>query len=394
MSQKDALRRVQEQFGKNAEKYVSSVGHAQGVDLARLVECVVPARHEVALDVATGGGHVARSLAPLVKTVVVTDITVRMLETARSFLTQNGVSNAQYVLADAENLPFLGESFDIVTCRIAAHHFPNPEAFIREVWRVLKPGGRFVLIDNVAPDDLQLADFMNLVEQIRDPSHARCLSAREWTETLEDAGFRVMSDSLRKKTHPFLPWLNRMAPTEAHKFAVISMLKNASKMVADYFQIELDDASVVGFSADEWFCLAHKQKDLGASAEDKAVADFGYIGVDHVQLAAPQGCEKLARKFFGEQLGWSEIPKPETLKDRGGVWFQCGAHQVHIGIAQNFVPATKAHPAFEVTDIHGLRKRLEKHGVVMVEDDKQIVGVQRFFVNDPFGNRLEFLERR
>lgn len=120
---------------------------------------------------------------------------------------------------------------------------------------------------------------------------------------------------------------------------------------------------------------------------------FQFVGLDHVLLAAPADCEAAARGFYGELLGWPEIPKPEGLRHLGGVWFQCGAHQVHIGVQTDFVPATKAHPAFAVQNLTALRERLSKNGVAVADDQARTdEGVRRFFVKDPFGNRLEFLE--
>ncbi|MBM7568994.1 VOC family protein [Paenibacillus sacheonensis] len=120
---------------------------------------------------------------------------------------------------------------------------------------------------------------------------------------------------------------------------------------------------------------------------------FSFIGIDHVQLAAPEGCEPAAREFFGTMLGWPEIPKPEPLLQRGGAWFQCGAQQVHVGVQRDFVPATKAHPAFIVSSLDGLIRHLEGRGIAITLDDaRDTEGVRRFFLNDPFGNRLEFME--
>jgi catechol 2,3-dioxygenase-like lactoylglutathione lyase family enzyme len=116
-----------------------------------------------------------------------------------------------------------------------------------------------------------------------------------------------------------------------------------------------------------------------------------FYGIDHVQLAAPPGCEEEARRFFGQILGMEEIPKPEALRKRGGVWFRCGAQQIHIGVEENLVPAKKAHPAFHVKDLQALKAQLAKHGIP-VRDDELLPGADRFYVEDPFGNRLEFLE--
>lgn len=121
--------------------------------------------------------------------------------------------------------------------------------------------------------------------------------------------------------------------------------------------------------------------------------NFSFHGIDHIQLAAPEGCEDEARNFFAKLLGWTEIPKPENLRKRGGVWFQCGIHQVHIGVQKDFVPATKAHPAFQVSQLDELQRYLMNHNIQTIPDDaRDDEGVKRFYLNDPFGNRLEFIE--
>lgn len=121
-------------------------------------------------------------------------------------------------------------------------------------------------------------------------------------------------------------------------------------------------------------------------------SDFmNIIGLDHVQLAAPPNSEEAARRFFGEILGLDEVEKPEVLRKRGGVWFQIGNQQLHIGIEESFVPAKKAHPAFEVRELDELKKRVDEFEVDYVSDG-DLEGANRIFVFDPFGNRLEFLE--
>jgi hypothetical protein len=127
-----------------------------------------------------------------------------------------------------------------------------------------------------------------------------------------------------------------------------------------------------------------------------AKADPTFQGIDHVQLAAPPGCEAEARRFFGELLGLSELPKPAVLAVRGGLWFECGSQQVHIGVEKDFQPARKAHPGFRLSSeeaLNGLRKRLVAEGVA-VRDGEPVEHTVRFFADDPWGNRLEFLAER
>lgn len=111
-----------------------------------------------------------------------------------------------------------------------------------------------------------------------------------------------------------------------------------------------------------------------------------------MQVAAPAGGEDAARGFYGELLGLSELEKPEPLRGRGGVWFACGAHQLHVGVAVDFTPATKAHPALRVaiSDLDRLAERLREAGVEVRWDDA-IPDVRRFYVADPWGNRVELV---
>ncbi|MER5835998.1 VOC family protein [Streptomyces sp. NPDC002130] len=113
--------------------------------------------------------------------------------------------------------------------------------------------------------------------------------------------------------------------------------------------------------------------------------------LDHVQLAAPPGSEERLRAFYVDTLGMTEVPKPPALARRGGCWFQAGAVQLHLGVEEDFRAARKAHPGLRVTDIEAYAARLAAHKAP-VTWDTGLPGHQRFFSQDPVGNRLEFLE--
>jgi catechol 2,3-dioxygenase-like lactoylglutathione lyase family enzyme len=115
------------------------------------------------------------------------------------------------------------------------------------------------------------------------------------------------------------------------------------------------------------------------------------VELDHVQIAAPRGCEDQARRFFGDLFGLSEVQKPESLAERGGVWFSVGGHELHVGVEEGFKPARKAHPALRLSreeDLEALAKRLEAAGRT-VHWDENLPGVRRFYSEDPWGNRIE-----
>ena len=217
---------AQQRFGAAAADYATSALHARGASLARLVELARPEPSWRVLDVATGAGHTALTFAPHVARVTASDITDEMLTEARKLAAERGLANFKTVRADAEDLPFPDMSFDLVTCRLAAHHFSDVAAFAAEAFRVLMPGGFLGLVDNVAPDAAiapersagELRDdaaAFNAFKKLADPSHVRCLGLGEWERVLTETGFELVHSECIDKDMAFDPWVKRMRSNPA-----------------------------------------------------------------------------------------------------------------------------------------------------------------------------------
>lgn len=251
----EAIRdKVRAQFGDIAQSYVESPRHRAGRDLDRLAELAGARAEERALDVATGGGHTALAIARTAGQVVASDLTPKMLAAAEAFIRGEGVENVTFEVAAAEELPFDDASFDVVTCRIAPHHFADVRAFCREVARVLKPGGRFVMIDSVAPDDDELDRFINDVEWRRDKSHVRNYRLSEWQEWIEATGLTVDVAELFERRYEFQSWAERSRMDEAEQDELEAILLNAPERVREHFDVRIEDGRVESF-ADRKFVL-------------------------------------------------------------------------------------------------------------------------------------------
>jgi SAM-dependent methyltransferase len=210
MSDDDTKSAVQQQFGAHAQGYVTSRPHAQGPSLARLLALSAPEPGWRVLDVATGGGHTALAFAPRVASVCAVDLTYPMLLAARRFLREQGHAQITFGQVDSEHLPFAAASFDLVTCRIALHHFPDARAAIGEWARVVRPGGCVALADNVVPPDKVAAGFINHLEKERDPSHNWAYPVERLVDLFGAVGLAVRHHETLRKSIDFVDWAERM----------------------------------------------------------------------------------------------------------------------------------------------------------------------------------------
>jgi ubiquinone/menaquinone biosynthesis C-methylase UbiE len=255
-------RRVQAGFARAADHYVASAILAEGAELARMLELAQLRGGERVLDVATGGGHTALAFAAHVGEVVASDLTPAMLAAARRHVAQRGAGNVRFEVADAEALPFQDGEFDLVTARFAPHHFPQPAAFLSESARVLRPGGRLIMFDNMAPEDPELDAFVNRLEAWRDPGHVRSHRCSEWQTMMTAAGFTVeAADPLVRKLYPYEDWTARQSMPSEDRDALERWLLEAPPRCAEFFRLTVEHGRVVSLEATFGLIAASREID-------------------------------------------------------------------------------------------------------------------------------------
>lgn len=237
---------AQEQFARQSHRY--GQGHIlENIEDVRSAMALMdlPDRSSV-LDVATGAGHTGLFLASLGHQVTLADIAKPMLDRARQAAAERGLA-IETQLHAAEQFPNAAESFDLVTCRVAAHHFSSPEKFISETARVLKTGGWFLLIDgSVQDDELEAEDWLHSVEKLRDPSHHRFLTPRAWSQLCGTHGLKVVESRLAPFKQPDLNWYFETAATsQSNRQKVLELINHAPDSAKLLFQLGKEDEKIV-----------------------------------------------------------------------------------------------------------------------------------------------------
>jgi len=264
--------KIREQFSKTAVAYVEATHFSSGKDLEEAARLLKPSHDDNMLDVACGGGHMALFFAPMVRQVVASDLTMQMLKKAQEHIADEGrVDNVVFREADAEDLPFPAGSFTLLTCRIASHHFPDVPKALREFHRVLRRGGRMLIIDTLVPEDPEIAEFFQTMEKMRNPTHLRAFSEQEWEDMILNSELILQETLIVPKTHDFQEWtktagLNREKVQELNRFFM-----DAPQKVHDYFQIESFAGEVESYT-DQKILIYATRKEKEKHIHHKAAA--------------------------------------------------------------------------------------------------------------------------
>jgi ubiquinone/menaquinone biosynthesis C-methylase UbiE len=231
---------VQTQFGPRANAYVESVVHSTGNDLKALESLVGKARPSHALDLGTGGGHVAYALARHAGKVTAADLSSAMLSAVAATAAARGIGNIETAETAAESLPFADESFDFLATRFSAHHWRDVEAGLREGRRVTKRGCPAVFIDVFAPASPLNDTHLQAIELLRDTSHVRDYSLPQWLASLSRSGFSVRNCTTWQLRMDFATWVERMATPPELVTAIRALQLAAAAEVRAHFAIEPD----------------------------------------------------------------------------------------------------------------------------------------------------------
>ena len=238
---------AREQFDRQSVRYGSTHLLADITDLRDALESVPSAQPGTpALDIATGAGHVALHLASLGYRVVASDLSESMLQQVAAGARERGL-DVERRCHPAEDLPYHEQSFALVTSRVAPHHFSDQPAFIREVARVLQPGGSFVLIDGTVPEqDPEAEEWLHAVEKARDPSHHRLRSPALWKEWCREAGLEIVQAEVQEFKQPDLEWYFETAATSAdHRQEVRHLIDTASPHVRETYRLGTEAGKIV-----------------------------------------------------------------------------------------------------------------------------------------------------
>ena len=238
-------RLVDQQFGQVAQAYLTSAVHAQGADLDALAALAQSAPHAKVLDLGSGGGHVSFAMAPHVAAMVAYDLSEDMLGVVAAEAARRGLAQLHTQAGRAENLPFDDAAFDIVATRFSAHHWYDVRKGLSEARRVLKPGGKLVIVDIVAPEVPLLDTLLQTAEVLRDASHVRDYRVSEWQAMLAEAGFQPGTPRTWKLMMTFDSWIARIRTPQVRADAIRDLFDRAADEARAYFAVAPDHSFAI-----------------------------------------------------------------------------------------------------------------------------------------------------
>ncbi|MEM4284537.1 MAG: methyltransferase domain-containing protein [Candidatus Caldarchaeum sp.] len=241
MDQKAQVRRV---FTESAHSFATLKASADRASHEAMLRLSRVQPSDRVLEVACGPGFVALLFAERAREVVGLDLTEALLEHARQRQRERGLQNVQFVQGDAEQLPFPNETFTIVACHKAFHHFANPHKVLQEIHRVLVPGGRFVLGDTLSSDDPQKNALHNFIERLRDPSHVKMYGLDELTALLRNAGFLVKEHEIIEDERTLSWWLSVISPPPQIVAQIRQMLIESIPQDRTGLQVRLENNEI------------------------------------------------------------------------------------------------------------------------------------------------------
>ena len=231
---------VQSQFNQAAANYSTSPIHSSGPDLVEMVKAAQLTGHEHVLDAGCGTGHTALNFAPHVTQVVAYDLAESMLAQGAKLAAERNLTNIEFRLGDVETLPFADATFDLITTRYSAHHWPNPQRALQEFHRVLRPSGRLLISDIVSSSDFVLDTHFQIIELLRDASHVRDHTEDQWLAMLADAGFAGDVPHRWEVFIDYASWIKRINTPEQHAAMIRTLLTEAPDEVKHALKVQPD----------------------------------------------------------------------------------------------------------------------------------------------------------
>ncbi|MGV8924959.1 MAG: class I SAM-dependent methyltransferase [Ewingella sp.] len=254
MSKNSHSHAVDKQFGSQAQDYLTSTVHSQGQDLQQLAILLQPHPDALVIDLGCGAGHASFIAASVVNKVIAYDLSSQMLDVVAQSAKDQGLNNIEVQQGVAESLPFADNSADVIISRYSAHHWHDVGQALREARRVLKPGGKIIMMDVASPGHPLLDIYLQTVEKLRDTSHVHNYAPGQWLSLFTEAGLQIETLSSGRLVLEFSSWVARMRTPEHFVVAIREMQKVMPDDVIQHFDIQPDGS----FSVDLAMIVANK----------------------------------------------------------------------------------------------------------------------------------------